>query len=166
MRMAWITLPQPRRNKPWPSCPRRQVFLRLPHRQPSSGLHPRAVSARAWMDCVARALLPALAARAASPFSTTRQGSTPLNLPSSRAGKRRGQPVSCAIRLYGAFSIRSSRMDSPSRKPIVPADQRARAGDIFFDKDEPIRSRNPVYIVSRLCNTFREVARTNKYGSQ
>ena len=36
MRMAWITLPQPRRNKPWPSCPRRQVFLRLPHRRPRS----------------------------------------------------------------------------------------------------------------------------------
>jgi hypothetical protein len=31
MRMAWITLPQPRRNKPWPSCPRRQVFLRSGH---------------------------------------------------------------------------------------------------------------------------------------
>lgn len=36
MRMAWITLPQPRRNKPWPSCPRQQVFLRVPSR-PTTG---------------------------------------------------------------------------------------------------------------------------------
>ena len=139
MRMAWITLPQPRRNKPWPSCPRRQVFLRLPHRRHPSSLHSGGQIGSCGRGRLARALFIA-SFRAHSPHgikhsirqvhrsryfatcteespsrpeapgppesswpSRPQQGLTPLKHQGSRAGKWSGQPVSCDIRLYGAF---------------------------------------------------------------
>ncbi len=53
-------------------------------------------------------------------------------------------PFRAPSKLYGAFPGGTSADGILSHQPIVLTDRRGADQDNFFDKDEPIRSRNPV----------------------